>query len=420
MRREDLKKKILNQIDDEKAELIKLCSDMIRIPSENPPGDTTDIAKFIKGYLEERGLKAETYEPKKSLVSLVAQQGSGEKPCLVLNGHIDEIPAGTMGWDFPPFCGEVREDKILGRGAICMKGGLAASIFAFTLLGKLETEIPGKLVLNPVADEVSGGKWGTEWLLDNIPALLGDACLIGEPGGMRGVVIGEKGKTRLRVKAIGVAGHPVSIGTVNAIVKMSKIIPAIESLMDMEAEIPEDLADLIREEKPFYEEEIGKGAGEALDHVTVNIGIIRGGTNAMVAPELCEVDVDVCLPPGITPEEAKKEMDARLSEAGLENVECDFIKEYPFHRPAMYTPTSEKIVKLVYENARDVTGEEPKYFIKHWGTDGKFFRRKGIPTVIYGPTQINLGAPNEYVLIDDLIKVTKVHSGTIIDFYDWE
>jgi succinyl-diaminopimelate desuccinylase len=416
MQSEQVKKGIIGGIDRRKDELITLCSRLIQIPSENPPGDTGKIAEFVKEFLNGKGLGAQTFTPRKGLTSIVSENGTPGGRSIVLNGHLDVFPAGTEGWKFPPFCGDVKDGKILGRGATDMKAGVAASLFAYAIIQELKVKLPGKLVLSLAADEESGGRWGTDWLLDNVPALTGDACLIAEPGGLGAVVFGEKGRCQFRVTAKGIAGHsPMPIHTVNAIVKMARVIPAMDALKDLEVKIPDELTGPIQEGKAYYDKHLGEGAGRVLDHLTVNVGVIKGGTNINTVPDLCEVDVDVTLPFGITPQEAKHEFDSRLKAAGMDGVECEFIQEYPFHRPALYTPTSERIVRLVRENVKAITGIEPRYFIKHWGTDGKFFRKRGIPTVIYGTSEMT-AAPNEYVLADELIKVTKVHACAIVDF----
>ena len=97
------KKEILAELGRRRKELVGLCSRLIRIPSENPPGDTTKLAAFIRTYLKAKGFKTKIYEPKKGRPNIVASIGQG-RPNLVLSGHMDEFPAGE-GWTFPPFSG---------------------------------------------------------------------------------------------------------------------------------------------------------------------------------------------------------------------------------------------------------------------------------------------------------------------------
>jgi len=411
-----IKENILNEIDNREKEIVRLCCDLISIPSENPPGDTTNIAQFLKDYLKEKGFKVEVYEPKKGIVNLVTTvEGSQQKPNLILNGHIDVFPAGNeKAWDLPPFYGQVKYGKLWGRGAADMKGGLAASLAAFTLIGCMEIDLPGKLTLTIVSDEESGGKWGTEWLIDNVPAALGDACFIGEPTALQ-VRVGEKGACWLRVKTQGKAAHGAYTPVLgdNAIMKMAKVLQVAESLRDVKGKIPNEAKELSENAK-YYLEKTYPGLGRVFDHVSVNVGTIKNGVNVNIVPASCEAELDIRVPIGITPEEVKKELQVRLREAGLEDVEYEFINK----NEANYTSPNEKVVKVVCENATEVTGSRSRPSATVGATDGRFFRRKSIPTVVFGPTEHNMGAPNEYITVEDLIKVAKVHSGVVIDYYN--
>jgi succinyl-diaminopimelate desuccinylase len=112
-----------------------------------------------------------------------------------------------------------------------MKAGVAASITAFQLLSEIESQIQGKVSLQLVSDEETGGKWGTKWLLENEPSLRGTACIIGEPTGLQ-VSIGMKGKVYMLLTAQGRAGHGsvAQFAGENAIMKMAKAMPVIMSM----------------------------------------------------------------------------------------------------------------------------------------------------------------------------------------------
>jgi len=421
MRVDQLKKKILERIDQKKDELIKLCCDVVKIPSENPPGDTTEIADFLRQYLEERRFNVKTYEPKKANPNLVATYaGTKQKPNLMLNAHMDTFPAGSHDtWDFPPFCGEVKKGKILGRGSADMKGGLTVSVFTFALFKEIGIELPGKLTLTLVSDEETGGKWGTEWLLDNVSDVKGDACLNTEPSGLSTVWIGEKGVCWLRLKASGVSAHgAVPMLGDNAIVNMSKVIPIAESFRKVKGKIPREIEGIIEEARAALEAipGFGKGTGVVLDHVSVNVGTIKGGTKTNLVPESCEMELDTRVPIGMTPKELKQKLETELHKAGLGMVKCEFINA----TESSYTSPDERIIELVCKNAKEIIGQKLKYGIWVGGTDARFFRQRGIPAAIYGTRMFNIGAANEYIEVDDLINVAKVHAATIVDYYQWK
>ena len=182
-----------------------LCSRLVQIPSENPPGDTSVLASFIRDYLASLRIPVEWHEPMAGRPNLVATLGSGS-PNLVLSGHLDEFPAGP-GWTRPPFSGAIEDGRVWGRGAGDMKAGLAVALTIASLVRELEVPLAGRLTLAFASDEETGGTWGTQWLLDNVAAVRGDACLIGESSGTWSAGIGEKGVLWLRLRASGVSGH---------------------------------------------------------------------------------------------------------------------------------------------------------------------------------------------------------------------
>lgn len=114
-----VKRKLFREIDKRGEEIVKLCADIVRIPSENSPGDTTELAGFLRDYLKGKGIKVKTLEPKENTPSRVATiKGKEEHPHLVMNPHMDVFPADVgVPWDFDPFGEIVKEGKIMGRGA---------------------------------------------------------------------------------------------------------------------------------------------------------------------------------------------------------------------------------------------------------------------------------------------------------------
>jgi succinyl-diaminopimelate desuccinylase len=122
-------------IDREKKRIIGLCSKAVTIPSENPPGRTTEMAQFLRDYIESQGLHAKIYEPQKDLPNVVATVGSRSGPNLVFNAHMDVYPAetGAGKWKVPLFSGKVTRGRIFGRGVSDMKGGLTSLILLFSI-----------------------------------------------------------------------------------------------------------------------------------------------------------------------------------------------------------------------------------------------------------------------------------------------
>ena len=150
-------------------ELVTLVSDLIKIPSENPIGSQREVIEFVKDYLAEAGIDREEVGCNPEFPCIVAKLGSDEGFSIILNGHVDVVPAGDRNqWKFDPFSGEVTD----------MKAGVAGMLFAMKILSETKAELKGNLRLHIVSDEESGGQYGTSWLLANGYAENADFILI--------------------------------------------------------------------------------------------------------------------------------------------------------------------------------------------------------------------------------------------------
>src|SRR5690554_6470959 len=109
----DIRGELTRQLERDREKLIGLCQDLVRIPSENPPGDTTKIVDFVARYLEQQGVDYEIVAPEPTMPNVVASfEGGDAGKHLVLNGHLDTFPAGDPArWSFDPYSGEIRDGK---------------------------------------------------------------------------------------------------------------------------------------------------------------------------------------------------------------------------------------------------------------------------------------------------------------------
>jgi succinyl-diaminopimelate desuccinylase len=401
---------VLEELTRRRHELYELCAALIRIPSENPPGDTTKLVAFIGDYLSARELKTRIHEPKAGMPNLLATVGTGRRN-LVLSGHLDEFPAGD-GWTFPPFAGALKDGKIMGRGAGDMKAGLAVALFVVTLLKERDVELDGRVTLAFASDEETGGRWGTEWLLANVPEVRGDACLIGESSGTWSIGIGEKGVLWLRLAATGVSGHSAYGQGTSAIGKILRAVKTIESLVGATARTRNDVADVMRRQRPIVEKRWGRGTRRMADHLTMNLGTLRGGGQVNLIPARAEAEIDLRLPPGMSTRALETKIRRRLAATGSKDVEVT-----TFNRcdPYVSSPRDPLITTLV-TNGRAVLGTAPIPVIRLGYTDGRFFRREGIPTAVYGPRVHRMGGPDEYVEQDEVLQVAQVHLATVLDY----
>ena len=395
---EDLAKRAVRNREEE---VVELCSSLIRAPSENPPGDTSTVVEVLREWLGDRGIGSEVYDAGEGRLNLVSKIGSG-RPILVFNSHMDVVPAGDpSGWSFHPFCGDVRDGKVLGRGAADTKSGLAAMAVALDVLSSVEEKLGGTVVFTAVADEEVGGERGTGWLVRNVLPTA-DTCIIGEPTGATHAVVGEKGICGLDLLGVGRTAHGSTpmLGK-NAVELVFEAVGRVKELQSRSVPPPSALEEAYKNTRRFLRETAKKLGvtetdAERLERVcetyTVNLGIIEGGFKRNVVPDRCRAELDVRVPIGVSVEEAFREA-KKLAET-VEGVTCRLVAR----SEPNYTPPSEPICAAVREAASKVLGRFGGFIVYSGATDARFLRAAGTPTVIYGPgDHLKAHVQDEYV-----------------------
>ena len=293
---------VLAWIERDRAALVDFYSEFVRRPSPNPPGDTRAAADHVAAFLTRHEAPFSVVAPKAEMPNLV-----GTFDCaspgrhLALNGHIDVYPVTDPdGWQRTPFSGEVADGRVHGRGAADMKCGTSASLITFIYLHRLRGKLAGRLSLSAVSDEETGGRWGTGYLMDHHPEIIGECCLNGEPGSPHVVRIGEKGPLWARFTVVGPGGHG---GYPNrgagAIVNAAKLIVDLEAIARIAPQTPPRLKAALEEARPAMERGLGAGVVETVQSITMNVGKINGGVKISLKPTECVFDVDFRLPIGI-------------------------------------------------------------------------------------------------------------------------
>ncbi|MFJ7977659.1 M20 family metallopeptidase [Peribacillus sp. NPDC096379] len=413
-----LKQQLIDEVEARKDELLELCSALIQIPSENPPGDSTEISQFITDYLTKFDIAVDRHESADkmyNLISTIGNQDQGKN--LIFCGHTDVVPAGDRSkWDFDPFCGEIKDGWMLGRGASDMKAGLSGLIFATTLLKRMNIELPGQLSLVIVPDEETGGEFGVPWLLEK-GLVKGDGCLIAEPSSPRNPTIGQKGSYWFELEVYGQPGHGSlsPLAGPNAISDMVKALLEIQKVWDIQIELPEEVKPLI-EVSHRYMREVETERLQYIDvfeRITCNIGTIEGGTKANVIPESCKVQVDCRLPFGITQQEVTSFLTEKLDALGIQYE----LRRFGFRSEANFTDAKDPVCKAITENITFVTGDEA-YGVMQWASsDARHFREYNIPVLQYGPAYLpTIHGYNERVKTEQIITCAKVYVAAIIDF----
>jgi succinyl-diaminopimelate desuccinylase len=409
------KSAILSLISARESDYIELCSRIVQIPSENPPGDTTELARFVAATMRERGIDCTVYEPRPGNPTIVASTGSGRGKHLILNGHLDVFPADDASlWRTPPFSGLIADGRIHGRGAADMKAGTTASLATFMLLHETAPDLPGRVSLTLVSDEETGGAWGAKWLLENHPEYIGDGLLNAEPTGLDSVWVGEKGLAWLRLTSEGQAGHGSLGRGTNSITELARAVAVASTIGDLEGEAPHDVETLLREQSQRKVFDSDETLGDLLTHCSVNVGVISGGIKANILPRHAEAEVDIRIPLGIGPDDVYAEVKRRLAAAGINSVGVEPVMHQSLSASVMNL--SDPLLGMLRDNARAISGREPRMELCPGATDGRFWRTRGVPTVIYGPASHGMAEPDEYIEISDFLTTLRVHAATAVEF----
>lgn len=379
--------------------LVGLTTDLIRHASVTPPGSEEPVARCLEARMRAHGLATELQQVAQGRLNAVGRLGpAGGRPHLVLNGHLDVVPAGD-GWSVSPFEATIRDGRIYGRGAADMKGGLAALVVALEAIAASGAPLAGTVTLAAVADE-EGHQAGTARFLESCgPA---DFGIVAEPTGLRPAVA-QKGDAYFEVTTRGRAAHAGTpfLGR-NAIYDMAAVVSALEELAESyEHWAPHPL----------------------LGCPTLSVGTIEGGTVTPVVPDQCRAWIDRRLLPGEDVAAVQAEMEETLRKARSRRpgmaTELRRLALFPASEIAPDGP----VVRAVQDAAGTVLGARPAPFGLRATTDANLMIGPGgIPTVIVGPGDLSVcHKPDEYLPIDELVTACKLYVAAILRLVgaDW-
>jgi len=412
----DIKEKLWSIVDKDQEKLLSLCSDLIKTPSENPGGNIEIIISLICRYFDESNIDYKIVRGKEDCPNIIVEMGNDNGKTILLNGHCDVVPVGDYKkWNFHPFSGEIADGKMLGRGTSDMKTGLGGLIFALKTIKDNNIKMKGKIIFHIVPDEETGGDFGTKWLYNNGYFEKGDACIIAEPTSYNNCEVGQKGSLWLDIKSYGVPAHG-SVGNYvgeNAINKLIKLLPCLEELRVIEGKYEEKQLPILKNSKDIVKEaQKVPGVENVIDHVTVNVGTIKGGTKTNMVPDFCEAAVDLRVPIGVTLKEVLDKFDGIIKRLGLSGIEYD----YTWNSEANFTDADTELVKSVVANAEAVWKKKVVPAYQWASSDARYYRLKGIPTIQYGPANTEgIHSYNENVDVEDIINSVKVYLGIMVD-----
>ncbi len=408
------RQEIWKMIDARTEDLLKLCSDMIAIPSVNPPGDVSRIVDYITNYLKEHKIPFDIVGENEDRPNILARYGTPGNKTVVFNGHCDVVPVGDENkWAFPPFSGEIKDGVMLGRGTSDMKCGMGAFLFAVAMLADAGVKLSGDVLMTIVPDEETGGAYGTQWLF-NHGYIKGDWGIVAEPTGMDNIEVGQKGTMGMNLYATGTTAHGSLTPYVgdNAIDKLVKILPMMYELREIHGNYDGEIAKVmeISKEKAKAVQKT-PGVENIMDHVTVNFGTIQGGVKRNVVADTAMAELDVRVPIGVSHEEVIAKVDEIIKKSGLTGITAT----YDNPRGGNYVSVNDPIVATVKECIKELLGIDMITAYQWASSDTRYFREAGISTIQYGPSNTEgIHNYNETVNVADIITASKVYAAIIL------
>ncbi len=380
-----------------REDIIEVSKQLVSIPSVS--GNEYEIMQFVKRWLDQRGIAyVETANDLKRPNIIATVGNPGEGPLIAMNGHLDVVPVSdASSWKTDPFEGVISEDgqKLFGRGASDMKSSVGVMLTMLEMFR--DAPLKGALSAHIVSDEEVGADYGTKHVLAEIEAgnlPRPDYVFIGE-GSEHKVRNAERGGLAVNVHFKGRASHTAAarVYGINALQKAAKGILALEHHIDT-----------------FH---------PAVGYQVLSVNMIEAGVAHNVVPGEAVISIDRRLVPGEDLDSAVADIRAKLDAVAAEDP--DFVYELEIDPDGSYiapniTPEDSPLVQAFQKAVRELTGEEPEYFVQWAGmTDGRFYRQHNMDTVGMGPRGEGAHGANESINIDDLEKQAKIYALTISD-----
>ncbi|MBB4683496.1 M20/M25/M40 family metallo-hydrolase [Amycolatopsis jiangsuensis] len=400
------------------VDVVDLCADLIRFDTTNHGGGKSEgerpAAEYVAEFLGAHGVSARILEAAPGRSSVVARIPGTDPalPALLVQGHLDVVPADAADWSVPPFSGEVRDGFLWGRGAVDMKDFCAMVLAA--VAGGLRPR--RDLVLAFVADEEDRGDYGAHWLVERHPELFeGCVASISESGGysyhvpaadgrtvrLYPVGTAERGTAHLRLTARGRAGHGSRPNDENAVIRLVgalhrisahrwpvRLTPTVRAFLERTGAalgVPVDLS-----------------SGEAVDASVARLGaagslvlptvrnsttptMLEAGYKVNVIPSTATAEVDVRVLPGAE-DELFEVLDALLGEG--------VTREFVAHQSPVQAPVDSPWFDAM---AAALVAEDPVAVVVPYcmggGTDAKAFTKLGMACYGFAPLALPEGFP---------------------------
>jgi acetylornithine deacetylase/succinyl-diaminopimelate desuccinylase-like protein len=407
----------------------QICSDLIRFDTTNPGSAERGAAEYVATLLSDWGLEPvllESASQRSNVVVRIPGTDSGA-PALLVQGHLDTVPADDSEWSKHPHSGEVADGFVWGRGAVDMKNALAMTLSAVGGMLADGRRPPRDVVLAFVADEEAGGRLGAAYLVEEHRDLFdGCAAAIGEVGGFNipsrdgiptfAVSVADKGLRWYEIRVRGVAGHGSMVAQDNPIQGLAEnLLRLLETTHPLEVLEPMRLLASTLEGRAVHDSEevlavlaatgpFSRMLCAALTN-TVNVTRIGAGYKENVIPGDAWARLDCRYLPG--QEEA---MHQRILDSLGPSAAAEIIR----HSPAAISGHDGEWFDRLADSLRSVVPEcRVAPFVFSGGTDNKWFGQLGIPTYGFTPMLLPPGYdfPAMFHGVDERFPVSGLHFG---------
>jgi len=404
-----VKVQLAQWIDDHFDEEVGVLQQLLRVPTDTPPGNNAPHADVVADLVKAYGWTAEKHAVPEQTVRdygmesitnlIVRRPYAASGPTVALNAHGDVVPPGD-NWTYPPYGGVIDNGFIYGRAAAVSKCDFATYIFAVRALEALGVQLKGGLELHFTYDEEFGGLLGPGWLLEQ---KLTKPDYVIAAGFSYNIVTAHNACLQLEITVHGKSGHGAMPETGHdALQAATRILNAIYGQLPELKKIKSKIA--------------------GIDSPTMLVGRIDGGTNTNVVPGKVVMKMDRRMIPEEDPVEVEAQVRALIENAvrGVPGITLE-IKRLLLSHALRERPGTEKLVASIQQNAQTFIGEK----IPAQGTplyaDARLYGEHGIPAVLYGAgprtvPESNAKKADERLNLEDLRKATKVVACTLFDF----
>ncbi|MGE0214573.1 M20 family metallopeptidase [Mycolicibacterium sp.] len=351
------------------SEVVALARELVRTDTVNPPGGEQAVAEQLAARLHAQAIPVEVLPFAAGRANLLARLPGRDSsaPALMLSGHLDTVAAGHQPWTREVRSGDIVGDRLHGRGASDMKGGVAAMLVAFEAAAA-GYHGRGDIVLALTGAEESGCQ-GARALLPNLGRI--GAVVVGEPTAGR-VAVGHKGVLWVTLSASGRSAHASApeLG-VNAIDRMTRVLAGV------------------------LQRDISASAEGELGRPTLTVTTISGGVARNIVPDSCTAQLDIRLTDAFSRDDALELVRAVAATSAGADVVVDL------DLPSVLTPVRDSWVsELLHELGLGATGK----MTMNYFTDASVFGPAlGVPVILYGP-----GEPTQAHQTDEWCSVSRI------------